>query len=79
MKATKKYLERTGMSKVVTLVGNEIFARRNALPVFLEGRKLKPYQLEVAFKNSVRKWKARYDYLSDGSKHLIVFDKSVNF
>ena len=79
MKATKKYLERTGMSKVVSMVGNEIFALRNTLPVFLEGRKLKPYQLQVAFENSVRKWFARYDYLSDGSEQLIVFDKTVNF
>jgi len=65
MEATQKYPERVQESKMITMKGNELFALRNTLPIFKNGKQLKPYQIEMYFKESVRQWIVKYDTLED--------------
>jgi hypothetical protein len=74
-----EYLERIATSKIIEMKACEIFALKTTLPIFLNGHKMKPYQIEVAFRESVRKWIVKFDTLENGDEQLIVIDKKVNF
>ena len=79
MNTKETYLERVASSKCIEMKANEIYALRNTLPVYLNGHKLNYYQVEVMFRDSVRKWIVKYDTLENGDEQLIVLDKKVNF
>lgn len=69
------YVEVVKSSEKEVRLGKDLYEHKDDYTFFRKGFELEEWKVDMMFRMSVRKWYVKVDFLSDGSKHMVVLGK----